>query len=438
MINQNEKAVNTLTARLITSRQIAIDKSFSFYDLPIFLKSLSPSRIDIGFQKSVRQGSIIYLTLYFPDDISTSSIALFKETLVRSEVELDIDCQFLDEKTSPCDILEWVSGAIEPDSMELPSGKKIAVTITLIDVAAELFRQATLLQTDLCYLVSLEQALPDPEDARKLVPSLAEIQGKRTTPIGLEDAVKLSFDLLRCGGWSSHEQICIPRNESALHRSRIEFLVRNHLNNSISFIPGQLLNFYWDDYPVLGLSQNQLQKKVARLRKPDFIDQIFHRLLPSNPNNSVITKSFEDTNRFHDSHHINGNYAFISYAHTNKDFVEFLLNTLNAKGVRYWYDSKIPTGSCWDEELECKIRNAGVLIACVSDAYQESKYCRRELKFADLIGKVILPVAPSKWTWGTGLQLMFQEIHVTRIGEKDETENFYQTLQTVAPQVFIG
>jgi hypothetical protein len=424
----------TVLARLMTSRRIAIDGTFPFYDLPAFLRSLSPTRIDVCFHKSAKQGSIVYLALTFPEGNSVDSISLFKETLVRSEIELDIDCIFSDEEASLFEDPDWTSVEIQPDVMVLPSGKQIAVTIPLLEIAVELFRQATFTVSDLCYKLRLERADPDPESARKLVPALAELQGKRGIP-GLEDAVRLGFDLLRFGGWSSQERICIPRVTGALNRPRIETLIREHLKTLIGFIPDTLWAFQWNDDRT-HLANNLLQKAVAQLRKSDFLEQLFHRVLPSVPNYSVIIKSLEDARRVHGAPCVQGDYAFVSYAHTNVDFVEILLKTLDIEGVRYWYDTSIPAGGRWDEELEDRIRNAGVLIACVSDAYQESKYCKRELKFADLIGKMILPIAPSKWTWGVGLQMMFQELQVASFDGGHGFNDFRRTLQAVAPQVF--
>ncbi len=423
----------SVLARIETSRRIAVDNTFPFYDLPAFLESLSPSRIDVCFYQLAKQGTVIYLGLKFLEERSINSISLFKETLIRSEIELDVDCIFFEEE-SLFDRSEWISVEIQPDVMALPSGKQIAVTIPLLEIAIELFRQAALTDSDLCYKLRLEPTNPDPESARELVPALAELQGKKGAT-EIEGAVKLGFDLLRLGGWSCLEHICIPKNTASLNKPRLETLIRAHLKTMMGFIPDELWAFHWTN-DLVQHTNNHLQQKVAQLRKPDFLEQLFHSVLPSAPNNSAILKSLENSRRVHATSCIEGNYAFISYAHINVDFVRILLQQLDAEGIRYWYDTSIPVGGTWDEELENRIRNAAVLIACVSDAYQESKYCKRELKFADLISKKILPIAPSKWTWGEGLQMMFQELQVASLDGGRNFVEFRQTLQTVAPQVF--
>jgi hypothetical protein len=425
----------TVIARLETSKRFAIDKTFPFYDLPVLLESLCPNKIEVCFHKCAKQGSVIYLALTFPEKSSIDSISLFKETLLRSEIELDIDCVFYNEAVSQFEESMWLSVEIQPEVMALPSGKQIAVSISLLEAATELFRQAAFTDTDLCYRLKLELTEPDLTSAKELVPALAELQSKYTMP-GLEDAVRSSFDLLRSGGWLCQEQICITRNTAISNRSRIENIMRTQLKSQISFIPDTFLIFQWSD--VANDISNILQKKVAQLRNSGYLKQLFHQILPSVRNISVIIKSLENARSVYKNSYTQGNYAFISYSHTNIDFVRLLLQQLDIERVRYWYDTSISVGSLWDESLEEKICSAGVFIACVSDEYQISKYCKRELKFADLINKKILPIAPLKWQWGIGLQMMFQELQVLNFDETHDIKDLCRTLQVVAPQVFIS
>ena len=425
---------NTITARLLTPYRFVVDEKFPFYDLPVFLKSLSPKRIEVCFYKSVKQEFVIYLALTFSTIESIESISIFKETLLRSEPELGIDCTFSSDKTFFFENLEWNSIQIQPDQMMLPSGNQIAITIPLIEVAINLFRQAIFTNSSLCYKLKLELATPDPENARKLVPALAELEVKRSIP-ALKEAVKLGFNLLSTGGWTSQEEICFPDFSGAFNQSRIEILIKDYIKTQIGFIPETVSFFQWNNDKTSS-ENNILQKKVSRLRKSDFLEKLFHSILPSDSSCSVIMKSLEDARRLHGSPSIQGDYAFISYSHVNLNFVNSLIRHLDTLGVRYWYDTKIPAGKRWDEELENKIRNAGILIACVSDAYQESKYCKRELKFADLIGKVIMPIASSKWKWGNGLQMMFQELQIASFNESQSFNDYFRELQSIAPQIF--
>jgi hypothetical protein len=63
------------------------------------------------------------------------------------------------------------------------------------------------------------------------------------------------------------------------------------------------------------------------------------------------------------------------------------------------------------------------MIACVSPAYEESRYCRREIKFADLLGKPILPVAHRPYRWGPGLAFLFQERQILLLTDESGSEH---------------
>lgn len=425
----------TVLARLETSRRFAIDKTFPFYDLPAFLESLCPTKIEICFHKCAKQRSIIYLALTFPEKNSIDSISLFKETLIRSEIELDIDCIFYNGVETFFEESLWLSVQIQPEVMALPSGKQIAVSISLLDVATELFRQAVFTDSELCYRLRFELADPDLIGAKELVPAVAELQDKHTMP-SLANAVRICFDLFRSGGWMCQEQISIPRNTAISNRDRIENLMRVQLKSQINFLPDTFLLFQWSD--VENDVSSTLQKKAAQLRNPMYFNQLFLKIIPSTPNDSLIIKSLESARSVHNTSYIQGNYAFISYSHTNLNFVKLLLHQLDVEKVHYWYDTSISVGSLWDESLEEKIRNAGVFIACVSDDYQISKYCKRELKFADLIGKIILPIAPSKCQWGVGLQMMFQELQILNLNETSNLKDLSSKLKVEVPHIFIS
>ena len=423
----------TVLARLSTPRRLVIDSPFPFYGLPTFLRSLSPLRIDVGFRRSSAQDSAVDLALTFNEASASDSIVLFKETLIRSEADLDFDCVFFRDTADQFEEAGWTCVEIQPDVLALPSGKEIAVTMPLLDVAVDLLRQAHIMDAELSYRATLERANPAPESARALVPALAELHGGRSIA-GLEEAVREGFDLLRFGGWSARERICIPQGRAGLDQPWIESLIRQHLGVSVGFLRDELWSLRWDAAQS-HRDKGVLQETVARLRNADFLDRLFHRVVPSDASQYVITKSLDEARRVRRDT-VRGDYAFISYAHTNAEFVKALLRELNTVGVRCWYDINIGAGSRWDEELEDRIRNAGVLIACMSDDYQESKYCKRELKFADLLDKTILPIAPSRWTWGPGLQMMFQELQVAFFDGGRGFTDFRRTLESVAPQVF--
>lgn len=424
----------TVCVRFLTPLRLAVNTPFPFYDLPALLRSFSPVSIDISFTRLDTQSSAVDVAITFDDAVGLDGMAKFKESLIRSEVELAFECIFYPDAVTLFDESNRTGVEIRPDVLMLPTGEEVAFPISLMSIAVDLLRQGAFMGSAISYRVTLERARPDRDMARALVPALAKLQ-KNSYVADLEQAIRTGFDLLGFGGWSARERISIPRIRAAIDRPWIESLIRQGLNNNeCRFLPEELLPLAWDAAP-LHAGEESLQQVVASLRAHDFIDRLFQRIVPSDPDQNAITRSLSDARRVWDRGKL-GNYAFISYARANSDFAKRLLLALDAARVRYWYDAGIHAGTYWDDELERRIRDAGVMIACVSNEFQDSKYCKRELKFADLLNKAILPIAPSKWTWGPGLQMMFQELQVASFDNSHEFNQFRVALKSAAPQVF--
>jgi hypothetical protein len=85
-------------------------------------------------------------------------------------------------------------------------------------------------------------------------------------------------------------------------------------------------------------------------------------------------------------------YIFVSYQHRDLEKIIPIVNQINKWGYSIWYDASIPGGAEWDAMIEQKIESCRLLIVFVSDSAVSSKYVRREVKYADGIGKSILAV----------------------------------------------
>jgi hypothetical protein len=113
-----------------------------------------------------------------------------------------------------------------------------------------------------------------------------------------------------------------------------------------------------------------------------------------------------------------------------------LTRLLDESHVRYWFDADIKPGATWDEELEQRISEAAVVVVCLTDEYERSRYCTREIKFADTQQKRILPIAPEPRVWGKGFQFMFQELQIGSFDDGRGFRAFRDALQAAAPGVF--
>jgi hypothetical protein len=65
-------------------------------------------------------------------------------------------------------------------------------------------------------------------------------------------------------------------------------------------------------------------------------------------------------------------------------------------GYPIWYDRGIPGGAEWDALIEEKVSRCKVLLVFLSEAAVESKWVRREIKFADSENRPILGIRLDK------------------------------------------
>ncbi len=84
---------------------------------------------------------------------------------------------------------------------------------------------------------------------------------------------------------------------------------------------------------------------------------------------------------------------FFSYSRTQKEEVIDLVDFVSVYHD-YWFDSKIGAGMEWWKEILSQIRNCDVFVFVLSNDSIQSKACRAELSYAELLGKhkVILQV----------------------------------------------
>jgi hypothetical protein len=87
-------------------------------------------------------------------------------------------------------------------------------------------------------------------------------------------------------------------------------------------------------------------------------------------------------------------HIFLSYRNIEADFALKLAADLKNIGVKLWMDrlDGIQGGDDWVQTLQNAINGCAAFIAVLSPEYIRSKYCRRELKRADTLGRTIYPV----------------------------------------------
>lgn len=85
-------------------------------------------------------------------------------------------------------------------------------------------------------------------------------------------------------------------------------------------------------------------------------------------------------------------YAFVSYAHNDKEIVYPILSTLNQKGFHIWYDEGILVPDNWENEIMEYLVPAKCVIIFISNNAMESKYVKFEIHQALDANKKIIPI----------------------------------------------
>jgi len=87
-----------------------------------------------------------------------------------------------------------------------------------------------------------------------------------------------------------------------------------------------------------------------------------------------------------------GDYIFVSYKREDFSRVAPVIRNIIGWGYNIWYDQGIPGGSEWDAIIEEKVSRCIILIAFLSASAVDSKWVRREIKYADSLNKPILAI----------------------------------------------
>ena len=104
-------------------------------------------------------------------------------------------------------------------------------------------------------------------------------------------------------------------------------------------------------------------------------------------------------------------YIFVSYAHRDGERVFEVLDELDQRGYRLWYDDGIAPGSEWPEDIAQHLDGAALVMAFVTNNSMASRNCRREINFSLSREKPFLSVVlePTEMPLGMEMQLSAQQ-----------------------------
>jgi hypothetical protein len=110
-------------------------------------------------------------------------------------------------------------------------------------------------------------------------------------------------------------------------------------------------------------------------------------------------------------------FVFVSYSRADSEAMLEIIGELQQKGASFWYDGHNIGGDDWIAALEERLMGCSAVLAIVSPNFLTSKYCAREVSFADALNRPICPIYLSPVELKGGLNFLLHSIQ--RIDRSD-------------------
>ena len=121
-------------------------------------------------------------------------------------------------------------------------------------------------------------------------------------------------------------------------------------------------------------------------------------------------------------------YIFVSYAHEDKEEVYEIVEKMQKRGYRIWYDAGIIPQTEYMDVIAERIFEAQYFIAFVSQNYSDSDFCKREYKYALNLRKNILPVFLEKTELNSSLGFLMSDVQGVLKYECENEADFYEKI----------
>lgn len=121
-------------------------------------------------------------------------------------------------------------------------------------------------------------------------------------------------------------------------------------------------------------------------------------------------------------------FAFVSYKRQDLKRIAPIINQLWSNGIYFWYDRNIPGGSEWDEIIEEKISKSRIILLFVSQEAINSKYVRREVKFADALDIPVLPILLEDVKLSHGMNMLLTQYQIIDTRNINFSNKLFQAL----------
>ncbi len=104
-------------------------------------------------------------------------------------------------------------------------------------------------------------------------------------------------------------------------------------------------------------------------------------------------------------------YLFVSYSHRDTEKVYPILDALNDRKYRLWYDESCETGNDFRDELRQRIEGSEAVLLFVSEASMNSPFCGMEIIVARENGKRLYPIYLDNAAVPPAFQILLANTH---------------------------
>ena len=420
----------------------ALDPAAALGDLLGLLGRLDPARL--AYAHLIDRSHIdIEIEVDFGQE-GGDRVELVKLALIAAEGEAGFRAAF--DAEAPGSEHQWLVATLGLADPVLGDAA-IGLPLPLASMQALIGRQIRLSGAAYGYCLDCRRSRPTPDLARQLVRPLALVESAGARGARFTQPLREAVRLASAAGWRCAEGICLRSDASDTVAVVVETALIDWAIELYPFLPRDVCRVEWNPLPEAtadpAVPEMSLQDAIGPLRNRPYALEAVHAALlaatrqawsgaappPSAPAPAPVLPPPPDSPE---------GFAFLSYAHRDATWVTGLIEALGSQGVRIWYDVSIGGGERWDECLERRIRRCGLLIACLSPAYEASRYCRREIKFADHLEKPILPIASDAHAWGEGLAMMFQELQILDAAGAEGKQRLVRRIAHLAPACLTG
>ena len=124
-------------------------------------------------------------------------------------------------------------------------------------------------------------------------------------------------------------------------------------------------------------------------------------------------------------------FVFTSYAHSDKQHVYPIINSLNKAGINIWYDQGIPISENWKKSIAVNLEQSTAFLVFISPQVIDSEYVKKEISFALKKKKPFIGVYLQKTTLPAELEFEIADIQALSKHLMPETEFYNQLLETL-------